>query len=128
MTSKPSKLWMELMIRWEIVFPTVANAATLVTRWRRTTCGSCEMIPIEVARSTHPGSRTASLRSRRMRSRNRAIRSDQVLLKRDDFSSNRHHALAYCLSMIFSEHRYPLFRIILYGRHYPYPSHCTSAL
>src|SRR5712671_279672 len=32
---------------------------------------------------------------------------------RDDFSSNRHHALCFCLSMIFSENRYPLFRIML---------------
>ena len=28
-------------------------------------------------------------------------------LKRDDFSSIRHRALAYCWSMIFSENRYP---------------------
>jgi hypothetical protein len=56
-------------------------------------------------------------------------------LKRDDFSSNRHHALAHCLSMIFSDlpspaeassrmngwlegfaqagNRYPLFGIML---------------
>src|SRR5882762_5401720 len=34
-------------------------------------------------------------------------------LERDDFSSNRHPALAYCWSMIFSENRYPLFEIIL---------------
>jgi hypothetical protein len=33
-------------------------------------------------------------------------------LKRDDFSSNRHHALADCLSMIFSENRDPLFGIV----------------
>jgi len=26
---------------------------------------------------------------------------------------NRHHALALCLSMIFSENRFPLFRIML---------------
>jgi hypothetical protein len=36
-----------------------------------------------------------------------------ITLKRDDFSSNRHHALAHCLSMIFSENRYPLFGIML---------------
>src|SRR6266478_8093391 len=30
-------------------------------------------------------------------------------LERDDFSSNRHPALAYCWSMIFSENRFPLF-------------------
>jgi hypothetical protein len=35
-------------------------------------------------------------------------------LEWDDFSSNRHPALAYCWSMIFSENRYPLFGIMLY--------------
>jgi hypothetical protein len=34
-------------------------------------------------------------------------------LERDDFSSNRHPALCFCLSMIFSENRFPLFRIML---------------
>ena len=34
-------------------------------------------------------------------------------LKRDDFSSNRLPALSLCLSMILSENRYPLFRIML---------------
>jgi hypothetical protein len=34
-------------------------------------------------------------------------------LKRDDFSSNCHPALASCLSMIFSENRCTLFGIIL---------------
>src|SRR5215204_3534123 len=34
-------------------------------------------------------------------------------LERDDFSSNRHPALGYCWSMIFSENRYPLFGITL---------------
>jgi hypothetical protein len=29
------------------------------------------------------------------------------LLAREDFSSNRHPALSFCLSMIFSENRYP---------------------
>jgi len=33
-------------------------------------------------------------------------------LERDDFSSNRHRAPSFCLSMIFSENRYPLFRIM----------------
>src|SRR5258705_10202218 len=37
----------------------------------------------------------------------------RTLLERDDFSSNRHPALSFCLSMIFSENRYPLFRIML---------------
>jgi hypothetical protein len=34
-------------------------------------------------------------------------------LERDDFSSNRHPAPAYCWSMIFSENRFPLFGIML---------------
>jgi len=34
-------------------------------------------------------------------------------LKRDDFSSDRHHALAHCSSMILSENRYTLIRIML---------------
>src|SRR5215472_3047643 len=34
-------------------------------------------------------------------------------LKRDGFSSNRHPALGYCWSMMFSENRYPLFGIML---------------
>jgi hypothetical protein len=37
----------------------------------------------------------------------------QQTLERDDLSSNRHPALASCLSMIFSENRYPLFGIML---------------
>ena len=39
--------------------------------------------------------------------------SSFTYLERDDFSSNRHPALSFCLSMIFSENRYPLFRIML---------------
>src|SRR5215472_3407221 len=34
-------------------------------------------------------------------------------LKRDGFSSNRHPALGYCWSMMFSENRYPLSGIML---------------
>jgi hypothetical protein len=34
-------------------------------------------------------------------------------LKPDEVSSNRHHALSFCLSMIFSETRFPLFGIML---------------
>src|SRR5262245_12816506 len=37
-------------------------------------------------------------------------------LERDDFSSNRHLALSYAWSMIFSENRYPLFGIMLWAR------------
>src|SRR5215211_2960581 len=40
-------------------------------------------------------------------------------LEHDDFSSNRHPALGYCWSMIFSENRYPLFGITLYERFGP---------
>jgi len=36
-------------------------------------------------------------------------------LNRDDFKSNRRRALAHCLRMIFSENRYPLFRIMRPG-------------
>jgi hypothetical protein len=38
---------------------------------------------------------------------------DAKPLEQDDFSSNRHPALSFYLSMIFSENRYPLFRIML---------------
>jgi hypothetical protein len=34
-------------------------------------------------------------------------------LERDDFSLNRHPALAFCLSIIFSENRCTLFGIML---------------
>ena len=35
-------------------------------------------------------------------------------LKRDEIGLNRHRALALCLSMIFSENRCTLFRIMLW--------------
>jgi len=35
------------------------------------------------------------------------------LVERDDFSSNRHFALSFCLSMIFPENRCTLIRIML---------------
>jgi hypothetical protein len=38
--------------------------------------------------------------------------SPALALDRDDFSSNRHPALAFCLSMIFAESRFPLFVIM----------------
>src|SRR5215218_8284233 len=41
--------------------------------------------------------------------------SKPMFLERDDFSSNRHPALGYCWSMIFSENRYPLFGIMLWS-------------
>jgi len=41
------------------------------------------------------------------------VRRGTTQLERDDFSSNRHPALAFCLSKIFSENRFPLFRIML---------------
>jgi len=37
----------------------------------------------------------------------------RLRLERDDFSSNRHPAPVSCLSMIFSENRFPLFGITL---------------
>jgi hypothetical protein len=43
----------------------------------------------------------------------RAGNPEKIDLKRDDFSSNRHPALSFCLSMIFSENRCTLFRIML---------------
>jgi hypothetical protein len=33
--------------------------------------------------------------------------------KRDEITTNRHRAFGYCLSMIFSENRFALFRIML---------------
>src|SRR5215467_789156 len=36
-----------------------------------------------------------------------------IALKRNDFELDRHFALVYCLSMVFSESRYPLFGIML---------------
>jgi hypothetical protein len=36
-----------------------------------------------------------------------AVGRASACLERDDFSSNRHPALASCLCMIFSENRYP---------------------
>jgi len=44
------------------------------------------------------------------------IDRSSMMLERDDFSSNRHLAPSFCLSMIFSENRYPLFRIMLVKR------------
>jgi hypothetical protein len=40
-------------------------------------------------------------------------KSALTFLERDDFSSNRHHALTSSWSMIFSENRFPLFGIML---------------
>ena len=42
-----------------------------------------------------------------------AARRPTAGLERDCFRLSRNHALAFCLSMIFSENRYPLFRIML---------------
>src|ERR1700704_1806034 len=57
--------------------------------------------------------------------------SHSSVLERDDFSSKRHPALSFCLSMIFSENRYPLFRIMLQrddfsSNRHPAPSFCLS--
>ncbi|WP_342729971.1 histidine kinase [Bradyrhizobium sp. B117] len=40
-------------------------------------------------------------------------RIHRPVLKRDGMKVNYHRALGYCLSMIFSENRYALFRIML---------------
>jgi hypothetical protein len=40
------------------------------------------------------------------------LRREGTTLERDDFGLNHDPALAFCLSMIFSENRYPLFRIM----------------
>jgi hypothetical protein len=40
-------------------------------------------------------------------------RGEAKTLKRDEMRMNRHRALAYCLSMIFPENRFALFRIML---------------
>src|SRR5262245_8277374 len=42
-----------------------------------------------------------------------SIAAPGLSLERDDVSSNRHPALAYWWSMIFSKNRYPLFGIML---------------
>jgi hypothetical protein len=39
--------------------------------------------------------------------------AERATLERDDFSPNRHPALAYWWSVIFSEDRFPLFGIML---------------
>jgi hypothetical protein len=39
--------------------------------------------------------------------------SARCAIERDDDSSNRHPALGYCWSMIFSENQFPLFGIML---------------
>ena len=64
--------------------------------------------------STHPPSRiiTREKISAPMMVRSRQTGSTAGL-ERDDFSSNRHPAPAYCWSMIFSENRFPLFGIML---------------
>jgi hypothetical protein len=41
------------------------------------------------------------------------LRKRRSSLKRNGFSLNRYFALAHCLSMIFSENRFPLIGIML---------------
>src|SRR5262245_32323405 len=55
----------------------------------------------------------SSLQPRGGDDRDAPAASGWALLERDDFSSNRHPALAFCWSMIFSENRCPLFGIML---------------
>jgi len=74
---------------------------------------------LRLKRSVRLMTRAANAKnSRTARSGSFAVESSRALdrqssqLERDNFSSNRHPALSYCLSMIFSENRYPLFRIM----------------
>jgi hypothetical protein len=48
--------------------------------------------------------------------RSTALRAYPTVLKRDAFSPNRHPALSFCLNMVFSENRFPLFRIMFQNR------------
>jgi hypothetical protein len=57
--------------------------------------------------------RAGPLDNRRMRAWRNSLERLGTTLEQDDFSSIRHPALSFCLSMIFSENRYPLFRIML---------------
>jgi hypothetical protein len=41
------------------------------------------------------------------------VRQDLERLEHEVIGWNHHHALVLCLSMIFSENRFPLFRIML---------------
>jgi hypothetical protein len=41
------------------------------------------------------------------------VRMPDASLNRDEIGINRHRALGYCLSMLFSENRLALFRIML---------------
>jgi hypothetical protein len=60
------------------------------------------------ARTYERSSREIS-RAQRSLKRNDALQT----LERDEIELNRHPALAFCLSMIFSESRFPLFGIML---------------
>jgi hypothetical protein len=62
--------------------------------------------------SQRPGDRPAAGNASNQNLKPVPIPSERTL-ERDDFSSNRHPAHLFDLSMIFSENRYPLFRIML---------------
>jgi hypothetical protein len=47
---------------------------------------------------------------------NDSCADDGAHIKRDEIGLNRHRALAFCLSMIVSENRFTLFRIMLWKR------------
>jgi hypothetical protein len=78
----------------------VRSIIPAVAHWLRRGAGPSRDLP-----GLPPGSRAT-------RGRDGPLSSPE----RDDFSSNRHPALSFCLSMIFSENRFPLFRIMLQGR------------
>jgi hypothetical protein len=60
----------------------------------------------------HVGSRGIAATRNFLRAFERLSKSPDVL-KRDEIGLNRHRALALCSSMIFSENRFTLFRIML---------------
>ena len=79
-------------------------------------CSSSWSPRISRTRTARPSARNTTASIRAETGRNCGSGScvqDREALKQDDFSSNRHPALAHCLSMIFSENRCPLFGIML---------------
>jgi hypothetical protein len=57
--------------------------------------------------------RSMTIVGREQRFRRGVLGAAKNRLKRDEIGMNRHRALGYCLSMIISENRCTLFRIML---------------
>jgi hypothetical protein len=74
------------------------RAGVAVIDWKTS---DFDLLPQAVLMIDHPN-RKSKVRFRQFAS-----------LKRDEIKLNRHRALASCLSMIFSENRFTLFRIML---------------